>query len=107
MNYTRILASFGVFLCSCIAFPSDWPQYRGASVDGKSAEKITATSFREAQARWKVPTAGGFSSFVASEGRAITIVQREVEGVPRDVLLALSSGTGKEQWAVPLGVAKY
>ena len=56
---------------------------------------------------WKIPARDGFSSFAISGGQAFTLVARPIEGVQREVCLALNVETGKEIWAVPLDVAKY
>lgn len=87
---------------------ADWPQYRGPSHDGKSPEKIlTRWSADGPRLVWKTPTSTGFSSFAVGGGRAFTLVTREIEGVRREVCLALDAATGNELWASPLGPAKY
>ena len=86
----------------------DWPQYRGATGDGRTAEKVVkpwpATG---PKVLWKVPSPGGFSSFSVAGGRAFTLVLREIEGANQETLLALDANTGKEAWAVPMGVVKF
>jgi outer membrane protein assembly factor BamB len=52
-------------------------------------------------------TPTGFSSFAVAEGRAFTIVGKKVDGVPREVCLALDTQTGKELWSTAFGVARY
>ncbi len=87
---------------------ADWPQYRGASHDGSTVEKISlkwpGTGLRQI---WKQPTNNGFSSFAVAAGKAFTQVTREIEGAEREVVIALDSNTGKELWATPVGMAKY
>jgi outer membrane protein assembly factor BamB len=87
---------------------SDWPQFRGPTHDGASAEKILAkwpaSGLTEV---WKVPLTDGFSSFAVADGKAFTLVTREVEGANQEVCVALDSKTGKELWAMPLGIAKF
>ena len=41
--------------------------------------------------RWTVRAEGGFSSFVVGGGRAFTLVRDEVEGIDREVLVALDA----------------
>lgn len=49
----------------------------------------------------------GFSSIAVSEGRAYTLVSREVDGATREVCVALDANSGKELWSYALGAAKY
>lgn len=113
----RTVSSFALAATVCLAIlvvtrPSpaaDWPNYRGPSHDGISREKLPATAWglTGPRAVWKAPAPGGFSSFAVAEGRAFTQVSRSVEGVQREVLVALDAASGKELWAATLGVAKY
>jgi outer membrane protein assembly factor BamB len=89
------------------SFAADWPQYRGPEHDGKSAEAIGPWPAAGLRQIWKTGTPGGFSSFAVKEGRAFTLISREVEGAPREVLIALDAETGKELWAAPFGSARY
>ena len=50
---------------------------------------------------------GGFSSITVSDGKAFTLVLREVEGVKQDLVLAVDAHTGKELWTYALGPTKY
>ncbi len=84
----------------------DWPQYRGPAHDGKSNDKMGSWPAKPS-ALWKVPTPNGFSSFAIRDGRAYTLVAREVEGVQREVLVALDAETGKEVWSKAFGSVKY
>lgn len=49
----------------------------------------------------------GFSAISVGGGRAFTLEAREVDGATQEVCVALEAKSGKELWAVPLGVAKY
>lgn len=88
---------------------ADWPIYRGVGHDGVSRETLAVTRWGDTGPTqvWKTPTPGGFSSFVVADGRAYTLVGRPVEGVGREVLLALDAASGKELWAATLAIAKY
>ncbi len=89
------------------ALADNWPQYRGPGHDGVSKEKIAKWPENGPKLLWKAPTPMGFSSITVADGIAATLVTREVEGVKREVCLALDANTGKELWASPLAVAKY
>jgi outer membrane protein assembly factor BamB len=86
----------------------DWSQYRGPNHDGTSSETILtswpATGLTQI---WKHPLTDGFSAITVGGGKAFTLVKREVDGADQEVCLALDANTGKELWAVPLGIAKY
>ena len=87
---------------------ADWPQYRGPNQDGISTESVEL-KWAAAGPRvvWKVPTRNGFSSFAVSGGKAFTQVNRDLNGVPREIVVALDAATGKELWFVEIGVGKY
>ncbi|MBI3417929.1 MAG: PQQ-binding-like beta-propeller repeat protein [Verrucomicrobia bacterium] len=87
---------------------ADWPQYRGPTHDGVSTESIPA-KWPAAGLRqlWKTPLTDGFSSFTVSQGRAFSLVLREIDGLKQEVCVALDADTGKELWSAPLGFAKY
>ena len=87
---------------------ADWPQYRGPNLDGSTTEKI-AVKWPAAGPKvvWKTPTPNGFSSFTVAADHAFTIVARTVDGGPREVVVALAAGTGKEAWAFTLGGTAY
>jgi outer membrane protein assembly factor BamB len=106
MKWIGAVVPVGLML-SAQVFSKDWPQYRGTAGDGKSPEKMISVLPEVPQPRWKIPTPLGFSSFAVGNSGAYIIVRREVEAVPRDVLLALDARNGKERWSVPLSPAKY
>lgn len=106
MKSKTVLALAALFSAAAI-FAADWPGYRGPAGDGKSTEKMSAWSAGGPKALWKVETPNGFSSFAIKDGRAFTLVMRDVDGVNREVLLALDVETGKELWAAVFSPAKY
>ena len=65
---------------------ADWPQYRGIAGDGVSSEtlKWKASGLNTV---WKTQSAGGFSSFSVSEGRAFTLSLKEIEGASQELSL--------------------
>lgn len=102
------LALLSTSLLGLAARGVEWPQYRGASHDGSSPEKILknwpAGGLRQI---WKVPLTDGFSSMTVANGKVFTLVAREVDSANQEVCVALDAKTGKELWAMPLGIAKY
>ena len=98
-------------LLLCLKFSicaADWPQYRGPNHDGSTSEKIAKQWPADGPKQlWKVPLHDGFSSITVSEGRAFTLVKRSLDGADREVCVALDANSGKELWAVPLGISKY
>ncbi|MBI5772695.1 MAG: PQQ-binding-like beta-propeller repeat protein [Verrucomicrobia bacterium] len=91
------------------ASAADWPQYRGPNLDGISKETAIATKWPAGGPKvvWKTTTQNGFSSFTVAGGRAYTIVTREVQGAPQEVVVAFDANTGKELWFQAIGIAKY
>ncbi len=101
--FQAVLIFFAVNLSA-----ADWTQYRGPNHDGSSSEKIS-TKWPDSGLKqiWKAPTPNGFSSFAVSGGKAFTQISREIEGVLREVCIALDANTGKEIWVQPVGIVKY
>ncbi len=86
---------------------ADWPAYRGPGGDGVSPEALPSKVV-PSQPVWKVATETGFSSFSVADGKAFTIVIREIDGNPMEICLALDAATGEELWAAPLWIGgKY
>ncbi len=102
------LMAGGTVMLSSFAHGEDWTQYRGPYHDGTSHEQIQTTwPAGGPRVVWRVPLTDGFSTFVTGDGKAFTLVAREVEGAMQEVCLALDDKTGQELWSKPLGVAKY
>lgn len=82
----------------------EWPAFRGLNLGhaqalpNTDASKITLTKL------WKIETPTGFSSFSIAGDKAYTIVKRDVDGNPTEVLVALDAASGKEAWAAPLTI---
>ena len=108
INALACLTSTSLFVAALPASAGDWPQYRGPNQDGKSSETLSA-DWGEAGPKtvWKVPTKNGFSSFVVTGGKAYTQVNRDIDGGPREIVIALDAGTGKELWMTDVGPGKY
>jgi outer membrane protein assembly factor BamB len=89
------------------AAPGGWAAYRGPAGDGRASESLAKKTV-PAAAVWKTQTEKGFSSFSVADGKAFTLVTREIDGNPSEVCLALDAATGKELWASGLSVVgKY
>lgn len=88
---------------------ADWPQYRGATLDGRSSEEWPLKTWPAGGLRrvWQTAADTGFSSFTIAEGRAYTVVAAQIDGVKREVCVALEARTGRELWRTPFGVARY
>ncbi len=95
-------------VCAALSLSAaDWPQYGGPNADRSTPDKIQKTfPAGGPKALWRVPTLDGFSSFAVGGARAFTLIMRDFEGAPRETLLALDAGSGKELWAQPLGGIK-
>jgi outer membrane protein assembly factor BamB len=104
MSARTILLS--MLAASGALWAADWPQYRGPAHDGTTSEKMSAWP-KAPKALWKVPTPNGFSSFAVKDGRAFTMVGRQEDGAPREVLIALDAATGKEIWSAAFGSTRY
>jgi outer membrane protein assembly factor BamB len=86
----------------------DWPAYRGPNGDGIALEKPSIIwPANGPKVVWKVPIKNGFSSFTIADGKAYTLMNRDIEGAYREVCVALEAATGKELWAAPVGVGVY
>ncbi len=106
MKFSRTILALSLSMGLC-AEAADWPAYRGPGGDGVSSE-ILPKKVVPSQPLWKVETALGFSSFSVADGKAYTIVIREIDGNPMEICLALDAATGEEIWAAPLWIGgKY
>jgi len=86
---------------------ADWPGYRGLNGEGISTEKLNLNwSVKPPNVLWKVPMNTGFSSFAMGGGKAFTQVVRDIDGVPREICVALDATTGKELWFADVAVGR-
>jgi len=87
----------------------EWTQYRGPAANGNSPEKWLLKAFptNGLPRVWETKAETGFSSFTVADGKAFTIVGRQIDGVKREVLVALNAVDGKELWAEPFGISRY
>ena len=102
-----LLSSFCIFGAASIGLAEEWNQYRGPSSDGVTSESVGKTDWSDLTPVWKVDTPLGFSSFAVDGDHAYTLIQREIDGNPMEICLALKKSDGSEAWAQPLGFAKY
>src|SRR5579863_10301600 len=95
-NFKKEALATALIVLFCAAgVASDWTQFRGPNHDGSTDEKILknwpATGLHEL---WKVPMTDGFSAFAIGNGKAFTLVTREVDGAKQEVCVALDARTG-------------
>jgi outer membrane protein assembly factor BamB len=87
---------------------AEWSQYRGPAGNGICNESPNLKwPAGGPKLLWKEPVKNGFSSFTIADGKAFTQMNRDIEGANREVCVALDASTGKELWAVPVGVGVY
>lgn len=95
-------------LSASIASDSPWPSYRGPAGTGIAVPPLpTEFPANGPKAIWKSPTTDGFSSFAIGDGKALTLVKREVDGDPLEVCVAFDAKTGQEVWTAPLWMSDY
>ena len=98
-------------LFSTVPFSSadDWPAYRGPAGSGVSAETLVVKGYSKSgpPAVWKTETPLGFSSFAVANGKALTLVARDIDGNPMEVCVALDADTGETLWEAPLWISDY
>lgn len=106
MHSVRVVAASLAALVPVLA--ADWPQYRGPHGDGSSPE-IVRTNWAAQIPReiWRKRIGPGFSSMAVSGGRVLTLARRTINGMEREVCLALDAGTGQELWAADVDAAIY
>ena len=94
-------------LSTVTTWGGDWPQYAGPNHDRSTSERIQKVfPANGPKTIWRVTATDGFSSYAVSGGKAFTLVLRNIEGAPREVVVAADANTGKEIWAQPLGPIK-
>ncbi len=99
-----VLMGLGVVFFAASIQGADWPQWRGAQRDGKSAETGLLQEWSEngPALAWKTEKLGGGDSAPAvAAGRIYGMANRGNE----EVVWALSEAGGSEIWVTPLGPA--
>jgi outer membrane protein assembly factor BamB len=92
-----IIAIVAAVLLSSAAFAADWPQFRGPSSNGISAEKGIAKTWNQAAPKmlWKTPlTDNGYAGPSVAGGKVFIIDHKGGQ----DIVRALDVKTGKEVW---------
>ena len=113
MNTTRTIASTFILslvimvACTALAAKSetDWPQFRGANVDGIASDKDLRDAWPEGglPESWRVAIGPGFSGISIAAGRLFTMVGEEKEGEKKEYAVAIDPETGQEIWRTPMG----
>ncbi len=94
-----LACAVGLSLASWGARADDWPQYRGTSRDGRSAEKISqAWPAGGPKVLWRKALGTGYSGIAVVAGKAYTLFGSGGD----EVLAAYEAATGKELWRVRL-----
>ncbi len=102
------LISGSALLLALAAGASDWPQYRGASHDGTSSDRIKRQWSTDAPVEvWRVPCTNGPCSLAVSGGRVFTQIRRNDATADKEFCVALDARTGAELWARVVGPAAY
>ena len=99
----------GLFLIlTASGFGMDWPQYRGPNHDGISTDRILKQwPTNGPTVLWRnTSLTNGFSSFAVSQGRAFTLISRDIGGL-KEVCVALEATTGTNIWATPIDDAPW
>ena len=103
MQMLRRRGALLISLLFCVlASAADWPQWRGPSRDGKSAETALLASWPAGGPRliWKTQGLGeGYSPFAVVGSRLYTQGQQG----DQQFVLALDVNTGKQLWKTPSG----
>jgi len=100
----RKRALFAALLLPFVASASEWPQYGGPNFDRSTSEKLPKTwPSAGLKTLWRTPIDGGFSSVATAAGKVFTLTMRNIEGAPRETLIALDASSGKELWFAPVG----
>jgi outer membrane protein assembly factor BamB len=93
-------AAFAACLLACAAHADNWPQWRGANLDGVSPEKDLPAEWGPAKnIVWKLKMPGMGSSTPAVWGERLFLTSQDGDDL---VLLCVSTG-GKELWKHTLG----
>ena len=93
MNLRGILVAW--LVCWTGASAADWPQWRGASRNGISSERVNATwPAAGPKVLWRASVGTGFSSISVSQGRAYTLGNAGNQ----DTIWCFDAVSGKELW---------
>ena len=107
------LSLFGGWLLfsGMVAAARDWPQYRGATHDGVSSERIIKNWIGPVtNAVWLVSLTNGLTGLTASGGRVFTQVAQDSDGdglADKDFCIALSATNGSILWSTEVEVQGY
>jgi outer membrane protein assembly factor BamB len=97
------LLTLGLLLClaSGPALASDWPQWRGPSRSGVTAETGFFSDWPPKPV-WNASAGEGFSSVVVASGTAVVMSHTRGSGERgQDIVFAVDAATGKKLWFFP------
>jgi outer membrane protein assembly factor BamB len=103
------------FAGTCLLFvltaaAGDWPQYRGATTDGISAEPInTNWPLTGPTVVWtNMSLTNGFSTFAISQGRAYVLISKaDGSGSLQEYCVSVDAATGTNMWLTPIDTAPW
>src|SRR4051812_8341076 len=95
MHYVRLLLVL-ILISLAAARADDWPQFRGPTRDGVSAEKNwrAVWAAEGPPVAWKAEVGLGFSSIVVANGRAATAGHAS----GKDTVFCFDAANGKPLW---------
>jgi len=106
-----VLSAVSLVLVSCgaRAAAEDWPQWRGANRDGKSAETGLLKRWPEGGPSlvWTANTAGvGLGAPSVAEGKIFVMGNGEKQGLRMEWVVCLDDATGEQVWACRTGAIR-
>jgi len=102
----KAAAVFLTVTCQAIALATDWPQYRGPTLDGITPDPISVNwpSNGPSVVWTNMTLTNGFSTFAVSQGRAFVLISRkDAGGNLLEYCVGLDAATGASLWATPIG----
>jgi outer membrane protein assembly factor BamB len=97
MKSRALLITIATQLACALALANDWPQWRGPDRNGISKETGWLDTWPQQgpPIAWKANVGLGFTSFVVSNGRAVTVGHAAED---KDTVFCFDAATGKEIW---------
>ncbi len=99
MNCRIAVMMSSLWLLCAVAYPSDWPQWRGPNRDGVWSEDSIVTELPTGQlpVRWRTEIGPGYSGPTVAAGR-VFVMDRQTAGRETERVLCLDAATGKRVW---------
>ena len=98
LSFCLILAAHG----------ADWPQFRGATSDSVSTDRLNKQWIGSVtNPIWRIALTNCLGSLAVSDGRVFTQSVWKTNGAEREFCVALNASNGTELWRTDLDVASY